>query len=299
MKPQILLILAASMGAIPSAAQFGGRPGETVVYMLTSKGAQDFQLAPANATNDAATIQRLDVIDVAQVRSIPLGEGFPEGFQRQIMHEEPDDLFQLVTQSAPDTGFHREFLVSYKTFITAGIVRELEFDNFDYTASSLTTLQKGVNFGPDQALITLKVLFWARDSKFPAVHELPLGTQGPAVPPGKTGEEVILGLGKVPFFIPWTPRRRAAAGWPDGIDLKMVEQDPVEGSTIQLLRLRVGAATPPVRITGATHLYVLQGDAEFTAPGKGTFQLKPNHYAFLPRGATWRIGNPRVRELPR
>ncbi|MEZ5400218.1 MAG: hypothetical protein R2729_11160 [Bryobacteraceae bacterium] len=283
------------IAALPALAQFGGREGETVVYMVTSKGPHDIRLA-GSASAPAGGVARVEVKDVASLPSIPLGEGFPEGFQRQIMHEEADDLFHLVTQSAPDTGFHRVFLASYKTFIIGGLVRETEFDNLDYTANSLTTLKKNVDFGPDQALETLKVLFWTRDPDFPAVQEVPSGVSGPAVPPGMVGDEVIFNIGVVPFFLPWKPMRRWArdSGWPDGVDSKLLEIDAEEGSGIQIVRLRKGASTPRMRIAGSTHLYVLQGRLILDVPGRGEFTMPANHYAFIPTDVPVILSNPRV-----
>ncbi|MBK9170597.1 MAG: hypothetical protein IPM24_24475 [Bryobacterales bacterium] len=286
--------------AIPAAAQFGGRDGDVVVYVLSSKGSGEVRGAGATATNTAGALSRFEVIETATREVIPLGEGFPDEFTRQILHEEPDDLFQLVTQFEGLPGPHRIFLVSYKTFIINGLVRETEFENVDYTAGALTTLKKDVNFGPDLALDTLEVLFWGNDSKFPAVEMVPLGVSGPAVPPGITGDELIFNLGRVPFFIPWKNMRRLepGAGWGDGIDLKLVERDIEEGSTIHLLRLRPGARTPNFRIDGATHFFVLQGELRLTVPGAGEFVMPPKHYAFIPPGLAVQGANLRRYEGP-
>jgi hypothetical protein len=283
--------------ALPATAQFGGREGEAVFYMLTSKGAGDIIAMPDGAANSAAAAGQIRVTDPATLPQIPLGPPFSPAFVRQIFHDEPDNLFQLVTQYAPDAGPHRIFLTTFKTFIVSGVVRETEFDNLDYTTGSMTTLKRGVNFGPDQAIITLEVLFWTNSLPQPYVDPVPLGVSGPAVPPGKTGEQVILELGKVPRFIPWKRMRRVAPGanWPDGVDLKFLEYDPEEGSTIQMLRLRRGARTLNFRIPGDTHLYLLEGSAELNAPGRGILAMKARDYAYIPRNAVVQLANPRAR----
>ena len=297
MKPVLCLFLLLLSSGLAS-AQFGGRPGEAVFYMLTSKGAADLVASPAGTVNIPAVAQQIQVTDPATLPFIPLGPPFTPAFLRQIFHDEPDNLFQLITQVEPDAGPHRIFLTTFKTFIIDGLVRETEFDNLDYTPASLTTLKYQVDFGPDKALVTLKVLFWTNRLPTPYVQPAPLGVYGPAVPPGQTGEEVILGLGRVPFFIPWKRMRRVAptANWPDGVDLKVLDIDDVEGSTIQMLRLRPGAKTLNFRIAGPTHLFLLQGEAELLVPGGGSFMMNKNFYSFVPANGIVQLSNPRRRE---
>ena len=285
--------------AFPLRAQFGGREGDVVLYLLTSKGEMTFQTVPAGTSNSSANLSRFEVVDPATKPDIPLGEGFPEEFTRQILHEESDDLFQLVTQREGLPGPHRQFLTTYKTFIIKGVVRETETGD-DYVAASGTTLKQGADFGPDLALDTLQVLFWATTSTFPLVVPTPLGQTGPSVPPGMTGDEYIKSLGFVPLFIPWENMRRLdpEGKWPEGVDRKIMDQDDSVGSTIGEVRVRPGKTTPLFRIPASTHVFVLQGEVRLSVPGAGEFTMPQNHYAFLPPGLSFSLSNPKAYDGP-
>ncbi len=275
--------------------QYGGRPGEAVIYLLTSKGSQDFRVAPPATVNPAPLLSRFDLVDVSKIPLTSLGEGFPEGFRHQILHSEPDDLFQLITQSEGDQGAHRIFRYSLKTFITGGVVRET-VPLIDYTGNSFTTLKKDVDFGPDLALDKLTVLFWGPSSVFPAVTIVPQDVSGSAVPPGKTGDDVILDSGLAPFFVPWQPmiKKFPGAGWMNGVDLKFIDFDSTtNASTIQLMRLRSGTHTPLFQISGSTHLYVLQGTVTVSVAGGSSYVIPAGQYAFLPPSLAVTVTNAR------
>ncbi|MBK9166474.1 MAG: hypothetical protein IPM24_03300 [Bryobacterales bacterium] len=277
-------------------AQWGGRPDEAVVYLMTSKGSADPRIQPAGAANSPASLLRLDYRDPATLPPIPLENGFPPEFVRQDLHSEPDDTFQLVTQHEGLPGPHRIYRVDYKVLLIRGVVRETEVTE-DSTAALATTLKRGANFGPDVALDTFQVLFWGpKAHPFPDVDLVPIGTIGPEVPPGLTGDEWIRTFGRVPSAIPWIPARRKfpGAGWPDGVDFKLIDRDDALGSTQQLVRLRRGARTPLIRIPGATHVYVLQGSVQFSAPGAETRAVGQQQYVFVPPDLAWGLSNPRV-----
>ena len=299
---QGLAVFAACVSfALPVSAQYGGRPGDAVVYLVTSKGAQDFRLPGRGATNPAALLSRFQRIDPATVPQTPLGEGFPEEFTHQIFHSEPDDLFQLITQYEGPAGPHRIFSYSLKTFITEGIVRETALTPpIDYTGASFTTLGKNIDFGPDAAIDTLKVLFWGPSNVFPNAVPVPQNVSGSAVPPGLTGDDVVLAAGVVPFFVPWQnmSRKFPGAGWMQGVDLKLIDSDNTVGDTINLMRLRPGTHTPVFQNSGATHLWVLQGTVTLNVPGSGTYVMPPGQYAYLPQALAVTLTNNRVYKGP-
>jgi quercetin dioxygenase-like cupin family protein len=282
-------------------AQFGGRPGDVVLYVLSSKGPMDFQTVPGTSMNAPASLQKFKVLHVDQVPAVPAGPPFPDEFLRQVMHEEPDDVFKVMTQYEGLPGPHRLFLVSFKTFIIRGFVRDTETD-VDFPSASGTTLKDGANFGPDLALDDLQVLFWSRGlgPGWPPVQVTPIGQHGPAVPPGMTGNDYITSLGYVPLFVPWENMRRKypTGGWSEGVDVKLLDRDDGLNSTVQLFRLRPGRRTPTFQIPAATHVYVLQGSVTLQVPGAGEFALVPNHYAFLPPGLTVRLLNVKAYEGP-
>lgn len=274
--------------------QFGGKGRDTVLYLLTSKGDFGFETVSLQAGNSAELLGRLEFVDPAAVPSIPLGEPFPDVFTHQPLHSEPDDFFTLLTHREGPAGPHRIFLQTYKTFVISGYVREVG-TTFDGFAGSYAPLGKGVDYGPDKALEDLVVLFWAANSEFPLVQEVPHGVTGPAVPPEMTGTEFVFSQGKIVPFLPWHPLRRIYPGqrWMEGIFLQAIDDDPIEGSTISLLRLRPGTTTPPVRIEGDTHVFVLEGEIQVEPMGQEPVRLGARQYAFIPGGLNFRMANPK------
>jgi mannose-6-phosphate isomerase-like protein (cupin superfamily) len=294
-KRLIILAAAALMGSGAAWGQYGGRPGDAVIYFLTSKGAQDFKALPRTATNSAALLSRFERVDPSTIPLVPLGEGFPEGFRHQILHSESDDLFQLITQAEGDAGAHRIFVYSLKTFITAGIVRET-VPLIDYTGNAFTTLKKNVDFGPDLALQELHVIFWGPSNVFPAITVVPQDVSGSDVPPGKTGDDVILDIGVAPFFLPWTPllRKYPGAGWMSGVDLKLIDTDATtNNSSIQVMRMRPGTHTPLFSNSGSTHFYVMSGTVTLNVAGGASYLVPAGQYAFLPPGLAVTVTNAR------
>ncbi len=274
--------------------QFGGKGKDTVLYLLTTKGAQTFETVSVGSDNAPDLLDRVDRVDPAMVPSIPLGPPFPDNFTHQPLHSEPDDFLTLLTHREGPPGPHRVFLETYKTFVIQGFVREVG-SNTDGFAASYAPLGEGVDYGPDKALEKLIVLFWASNSDFPLVQQIPPGETGPKVPPGMTGTEYVFSQGKVIPFLPWHPLRRLYPGsrWPSGIFLKTVDVDPEEGSTLTLLRFEPGTRTPPIRISGNTHVFVLEGRIRIEPAGSGPIRLETDQYVFIPGGLRFRIINPK------
>lgn len=274
--------------------QFGGKGEDTVLFLLTTKGDLSFETVPPRAGNPTDLLNRLDFVDPASVPGILLGEPFPDVFSHQPLHSEPDDFFTLLTHREGPPGPHRVFLQTYKTFVIQGFVREVG-TTFDGFAASYAPLGEGVDYGPDKALEDLVVLFWAANSEFPLVQVIPPGTTGPNVPPGMTGTEYVFSQGRIVPFLPWHPLRRLypEQRWMEGIFLQAIDHDPVEGSTIALLRFRPGKSTPPVRIDGNTHVFVLEGQILLAPLGGEPLRLESNQYAFVPGGLNFQLVNPK------
>jgi hypothetical protein len=203
----------------------------------------------------------------------------------------------LLTQFEGKPGPHRIYRTSYKAFTMGGLVRETEVVE-DSTSALVTTLKEGADFGPDEALQTFSVLFWGqRLNPFPDVDVVPIGTIGPKVPPGLTGDQYIRTFGRIPSFITWNPARvrYPNAAWPDGVFFKVMDEDAEMGSVMQLLRLQPGTSMPRWANTGATHFLVLQGAVDLNVPGQDIVHVGPMQYAFLPPGLAVEVANPRVR----
>ena len=170
-----LSVLTLLLGSLPSAwAQYSAPPEDAVIYAITSKGSADFTLA-SGATNSAAQVAAFDYKNPAIMPRSPIGKGLPAEFFDQILHTEPDNMLVLAIQLPGTPGPRRVFHRSYKTFITKGLVRETEGFT-DFTEATGTTLAQGIDFGPDQGLEELNVLFWSNNSSnFPDFHIAEIG----------------------------------------------------------------------------------------------------------------------------
>src|SRR5271154_5347594 len=60
MRTIIFAIVGSLLAALPGAAQYGGRPGDTVLYVLTSKGSGAIQPLPRSTVNTASGLQTID-----------------------------------------------------------------------------------------------------------------------------------------------------------------------------------------------------------------------------------------------
>jgi hypothetical protein len=60
MRAIIFVIAGSFLAAFPSAAQYGGRPGDTVLYVFTSKGTGAVQTLPVTTVNTASGLQTVD-----------------------------------------------------------------------------------------------------------------------------------------------------------------------------------------------------------------------------------------------
>ncbi len=282
-------------------AQFGGRPGDVVIYMITPRNQLlDFQAVPPNTTNNAQVSARYRVVDINTVPITGIPEGyFPPGsrtenFRRQLLNNDPDDCVFLVSRKK-DIGYfpHRVYTTVDKTQIVKGTLRELEA-GLDAPAPFYVTLHEGSDFGADIPMIDLNVLFWTPSNDFPAVLLTPPFTPGYGVPPGLAGWQWNTGSIKVPPFIPWFAMRKQypGAGWLDGIDSKFIEKDTQSGNTTIYLRLRPGRATPTFRFPGGNvHLFILQGSVNISANGT-VRKMNLHDYAYVPGNFVFSLFNP-------
>lgn len=275
-------------------AQFGGHPGDVVLYALTAKGSGVFQVGPTNpgVQVDASRFKTVDpeTIPVEKVEPFPLF--------RRVLFEEDDALFELLTGQEGVPGLHRMWLAPVKVFDIDGIISP--FSNLVSTANTYISFPAGLDLVGDIEFQTLKLILWSPHHS-PIIA--PTNERGSVGPPNISGFEYLFatpGLIKIPALMPWTGLRRLYpdAGWSDGVDLKLLDQDPVAGNTTRILRLHPAKSTPPFRILGDTHLFILQGSVNLTVNNSSTVSLRQGIYAFVPANLTIQVSNPKQYDGP-
>jgi hypothetical protein len=274
------------------AAQFGGREGDTVILVVSAKGDRTFQVVPRNTTNTAAGFEIKDWRDLPDE---PFGPDFP-GESRRLMHWEPGDVFNMIIQRADIQSPYQFVEGPVKVLIAKGLLRLFPPDGppVDTPVGFYAPFPALVDFGPNQPLFNGVTLMWTPHPTFPVAKLAPPDYVSPVVPPGSNGIEFLLGKGSFIGIIPWVAMRRAdpAGGWPHGVDVKLVEDDPELGVTIRILRLRPGRRTPLFRVRASTHLWVLSGRVQITPAGGTTATMHQDIYAFVPNAFAFQLSNP-------
>ncbi len=279
----------------PLSAQFGGRDGDVVFFVLSHRGRQDFQTVAPGTANTAATNAQYKVTDTGALPFEVVLPSFPER-KAQTPFRAVDDLFQMITQVEYEPTPRAEFTAKGKEFTLRGVLRDDNVggkEKIDFIAGGFAPFTPGVTVGPDVGLNEVAVLLWRPDSTTPPFREVPLDYVGPRVPPGQTGPEFSLSLGKVPLFIPWNEMRKLYPGgdWPQGVDAKVIEEDPEIPSTIRLMRIRPGRKTPLFRVPARTHFFVLQGSANIASSGGAPVRMGRDWHAYVPAGHAISIAN--------
>jgi mannose-6-phosphate isomerase-like protein (cupin superfamily) len=279
-------------------AQFGGRPGDVVIYALSPRNVpMTFTVQPPGTKNSAAATAQFQVLPNSSVPETGIPPGtLPPGvgttFLRQLFHNDPDDAMFLVYRVANSSFPHRVYTTVNKTQLVQGTLHENEA-GLDAPTPFYVTLHEGSDFGSDIAQDDLYVLFWTPSNNFPAVEITPEGQNGPSVPAGLTGWQWNTGSIKAPPFIPWLAMRKQypGAGWQDGVDNKLIEYDSVAGNTTEYLRMRPGRQTPLFSLPGSTHLFILQGSVQLQANGQ-TYTMNAKDYAYIPANFAFALFNP-------
>ena len=291
------VVLTGLLFVIASAAnaQFGGRPGDVVLFAVTANGGADLLAVPPTTTNSP---QSLANFKVETSDSVPLSTSAPFGLLRQVFYEQPNELFEVGIDAENAVGLHRTFLVPTKLFLIQGAFNPI--GNFVGNPNIFISLPQSLDVEGDISLEQFKFLIWA-PTNWPFIA--PTNQRGPVGPPDVPGWLYLFQLpgGLVlPSLLPWTNLSvlYPNAGWQEGVDLKLLEVDSALGSTTRLLRLRPGKQTTLFHIPGHTHLFVLQGSVSITPAGSGTVTLHANDYAFLPENFVVTLSNPQPYEGP-
>jgi hypothetical protein len=287
-----LLLLALAPAAL---AQFGGGPGDAVIYALTYNGSGDFQTVPPDTANSA---QNLASFKVTSLDSVPFSSGDPFPLQRQVFYTTPNETFQVGTDYENTVGLHRVFVFPVKIFEFEGLTNP--FGTLLGFPNTLLSFPKGLDFEGDIALVTLKVITWFAG---PWPFIVLTDQASPLRPPNVSGYQYFFqlpGAVVLPSLMPWTHLSLLypGAGWQSGVDIRMLDQDPAIGDTIRQLRLGPGTQTPPFQIPGHTHLFVLQGNVMILPSGGSPYAMKKYDYAFLPENFSVTLFNPQQQDRP-
>jgi hypothetical protein len=274
-------------------AQFGGREGDVVLYLVNAKGSATFQVVAPGTPNTASGLVTKDPMDGPW---IPFGPDFPAE-EYVLLHEEPGDSFRFIRQLEDIVIQHNVWLGPAKVLVVEGLDRLLlpDQDPVDLTAGLYAPFPEGVDFGPELPVFQAHSFLWTPSLTAPLIAPAEPGYVGPMVPPGMTGSEYVLELGQFMGIIPWASLKRAfpSAGWQEGIDIKMIEEDVELGSTARLLRIRQGRRTPTFRIPANTHIAVLSGSVILQPSDGMPVQLDRFQYAFVPPNLAITLSNPR------
>lgn len=295
MRAIIFVITGIILSALPGAAQYGGRPGDTVMYVFTSKGSGTITTLPQSTVNKATGLQ---IINPATVTPQPFPSNFP-GEDRVLLHNETGDTFEFLVETPDIVDPNTETIAPAKVLIGQGLLRISPTGEGDIDAPSTfyTDFPQYINIAPHDALnAPYELIFWTPSQVFPIAMEVPTTFVSPVPPPGVSGPDYIVSLGKFPALTPWSGLQKLFpnSGWVQGTDLKVMETDTTLSTTARFVRIRPGRTTPPFSIDGNTHIVVMQGSVQI-APAGGAPQTVPTlNYAFVPPGYAITLSNPAV-----
>jgi hypothetical protein len=287
----ILSTLAACLGFAPLRAQFGGRENEVVLLAVSAKGNPNPVIVPANTVNTQAGFQ---VKDPFKEVFEPFGPDFPGEFF-VTLHTESADHFRFILQKEGIVTQHNTFQGPAKLMIVQGLDRLLipNKEPIDLTAGLFAPFPQGVDFGPELPIAEANSFMWTPSPVFPLLRPADPSFISPITPAGITGSEYVLQLGQFAALVPWLGFNDIyGAGWPQGVDQRLLEQDNLLGSTVRMIRLRPGRQTPAFVIRANTHLAVLQGSVQVRPTSGAAVTLTSKMYAFIPNGFAISLANP-------
>lgn len=297
------VLLLSALLAAPAFAQYGGREGDAVIYVVSAKGNPDFVAVPKTTVNTATGFV---TEDPGALPDEPFGPDFP-GESRRKMHAEPGDVFNLIVQREGVVSPFQELLAPIKLMVAQGLLRLSPKGEtpIDIPPGFYAPFPATVDFGPNVANIPGVNVFWTNYyPNFPATTVAPADYRSPVVPPQyKSGVDYLLTLGTFAGIVPWDGLSKLypSGGWVQGIDRKMIEDDTRLGVRVQIIRLRPGRTTPYFKVAANTHLWILNGSATITPAGgqpttiANTGCIQPcsgTVYAFVPNSFAIQISNP-------
>ena len=277
-----------------ASAQFGGREGDVVLYIVSAKGVGDPVVVPSSTVNTQTGFQTIDTLKQPLQ---PFGPDVPGEFF-VTLHSEANDSFRFIVQKEELLIPHNRFIGTGKVMIIQGVDRLLVPNKspIDLTAGLFAPFPEGVDFGPELPILEANSFLWTAAPVFPLIVPAPDSYKGPMVPADLTGSEYVLTLGQFLGIIPFKgwDKLYPGVGWPQGIDEKFVERDATQGSTIRVLRIRGGRKTPPFMIRANTHVAVLSGSVQIAPVNGAAVTLTAKQYAFVPNGFAITLSNPKA-----
>lgn len=286
-------------------AQFGARDGEAVIFMLTSKGAGGLTITSGSTPNAASLVSKFQVLDPAKLPLDPSAQPgiFFPNYVLTVLHDEPDDKMQILTNLEGIPTLHHQYLITFKLFTLIGTRREYGDPGepiMDVPPNVYASFFAGQDIGPNEALEQEKALVWTSTPMFPPFIPTVRGYHGPLNGPNITGTQMLLDSATFPVEVPWAPvyKKFPSQPWKDGFDIKFIEKDTTMGSVAQMIRLHVGATTPTFKIDGATHFFIVQGNVNIKLAGGQTVPFPNFNYAFIPSGMSFSLSNARIYDGP-
>ena len=288
-----LILLGLLCSLSPAFAQFGGRTGDVIIYMVSAKGSPEFRVVPESTLNGQSGFVIEDPNDMPRE---PFGPDFPSESRRK-MHAETGDVFNAITQGENDESPHQQLQDTVKVFLADGILRlkPLNQAPIDVTAGLYVPFPKGIDFGPNEAIFQGLYLMWTPAPIFPVTLKADPAYRSPIVPSEYSNSiDYLIATGTFDALVPWVPvdTQYPGVGWKQGIDTRLIELDNQYGTKIQILRLRPGRTTPLFKIGANTHLWVLSGKVTITPANGASSVMKKNIYAFVPPDFAFRLSNP-------
>src|SRR5580765_6179574 len=97
--------------------QYGGRPGDVVLYSVTYNGNSDFQAQPRTAANSASSNSAFKIIPLDSVT--PVGSD-PFPLERRVLYMTNTETFQVGADFETTVGLNRVFTTTTKIFQIEG-----------------------------------------------------------------------------------------------------------------------------------------------------------------------------------
>src|SRR5512140_2228950 len=193
MRRLLLLVLTICFAASLALAQYGGRDGDVVLYMVTAKGSDAVNVAPLNTTNSGSGFVTLESLKLPLV---PFGPDYAGEFFA-VLHKEDGDAFRMILQKETILTPRSEVMGPGKLFIAEGLDRLIipGKDPVDLPAGLYAPFPQGDDFGPEVPVFTAHSFMWTPVSFFPLFQRRADDFLSPLNPPGLTGNEYILQLG--------------------------------------------------------------------------------------------------------
>lgn len=260
-----------------------------MLYAVTYNGSGEFQSLPSGAGNSAANLNSFKVVSLDSLPDTP-SDPFP--LLRKVFYMTDSETFQVGTDFETTVGLHRVFSATTKILQIEGLTNAV--GGFVGGPPTFLSFPKDLDVEGDIALLTLRVITWFPKA-WPFIELTDhRGTVGPPDVPGFFYLFTTPGLVKIPTLMTWSNLSvlYPDGGWPNGVDLKMLDQDPQIGDTIRLIRIHPGKTTPAFRTAGHTHLFILNGTANVTPVGGSTVTMNQHDYTFLPENFAVSISNP-------